>query len=173
MRVFIALLFPVQVVNKLSEKINELSKDYRGQYTLVNNLHLTLFYIGEVSKDQLKLVITSMKNIEFERFSYTLRGISSFKKKQRLVYVSIDYKKELMQLRERVVEALVKTGLEIEFSLFKPHVTLGRKVMIDEEWLTKLDFGPIDTGAIKISVMESKQINGVLRYIEIASSKFQ
>lgn len=64
--------------------------------------------------------------------------------------------------------ALLENGFNIEKHIFKPHITLGRRVRfynsIEKNIL--LD-EPLETKVNSISLMKSERINGKLIYMEI------
>lgn len=173
MRVFIALLFPKLIKDELYLTIEKFKDLYRGNYTSYDNLHLTLYYIGEVDNSLLIKVTESIKQIEYPKFDLKTVKLSSFKKstKHCLVNVKVDLNTQLKILQKRVLMALEKAGVVIDNSGFSPHITLGRKVEISLSDLEKFKFDQIDIPISRISVMESKRVDDELVYEEIAYKK--
>lgn len=169
MRIFIALLFSEIVKNKIFGLVNELEKKFEGNFTARDNLHLTLYYIGEIDKVLLEKVKKEIKEINFNKFSYETLGIGSFKNsfKHRLLHLTVKEDISLKSIHVKVLNALKKSGIEINNLDFTPHITLGRKVFINDLEMKSIKFSDISILASRISVMESKRIDGNLVYEEI------
>jgi 2'-5' RNA ligase len=169
MRIFIALLFPEAIKEKLYSVINECKDNFPGNYTAYNNLHLTLHYLGEVSEDKLNLLKESIKEIEFPSFTYTAKKIDSFKnnKAKKIVHLRVEKSTYLKMLHQKVINLLYGLGFELENTNFTPHITLGRKVEVSHEDILNIEFNKLLIPATRISIMESKRINDELVYEEI------
>ncbi len=169
MRIFIALQFPEFVKSELSKYIEILRNDYSGNYTLYDNLHLTIYYIGEVNEQELGSIIYSLKKVNLPKFSYKTAKLNSFKGRNnhRLVNFLIEDNPQLMELHFNVIKALKQAGVKISSENFTPHITLGRKVDIDVASLQKIEAKSLEILASRISVMESKRVDGVLVYVEL------
>ncbi len=169
MRIFIALQFPEGIKAELSEYIEILRKDYTGNYTLYDNLHLTIYYIGEMSEKELASIVENIKTINLHKFSYKTAKLNSFKgtNNHRLVHFLIENNPKLTELHLKVIKALKQANVKISSEKFTPHITLGRKVFIDGASLQKIEAQSLDILASRISVMESKRVDGVLVYEEL------
>ena len=169
MRVFIALLFPRIIKDRLSSYIEKLSENFPGNYTSYDNLHLTLYYIGEIDNFQLRKIINEFKKINLKKFDFEIGKIGSFKNSptQRLVHVQVKPNKSLTILYNQVIFALKSAGIVIDSTDFNPHITLGRKVEISLEELHKLETEELVVSTSRISVMESKRVDNELVYEEV------
>ncbi|MDT8336202.1 MAG: RNA 2',3'-cyclic phosphodiesterase [Candidatus Izemoplasmatales bacterium] len=169
MRIFIALLFPKLVKDKLYSYIESLKENYEGNFTNYDNLHLTLYYIGEINELQLKKVSNALKKINYSVFEYEIDDLSSFKNSptQRLVHFKVKPNFNLQVLRLKVINALKLAGIEVNSTEFTPHITLGRKVKMTIEELSKIKSDVLTVKANRISIMESKRLNNELVYEEI------
>lgn len=170
MRVFIALLFPKLIKDELFKYVSILEDKFKGNYTSCDNLHLTLYYIGEVNEELLRKITDRVNEIEYSKFQIETNNLSSFKNssKHRLVHVKVSLSSQLKILQKKVLMALEKTGLIIDNANFSPHITLGRKVEIDYSDLESLEDVRLDIAITRISVMESKRVDDELVYEEIA-----
>lgn len=169
MRIFIALLFSESIKKQLQEYIEKLSQNYEGNFTSYDNLHLTLYYVGETNEDLLRNIVEKLRQISFNRFIYKTNKISSFKgnKNHRLVNILINENKRLNLLHFYVVKALRSAGVNVKSTNFTPHITLGRKVYINEDELAQIEIDELEISASRVSVMESKRVNDTLVYEEI------
>ena len=169
MRVFIALLFSKNNKLQVFKQLKNLANNYKGNYTSYNNLHLTLYYIGEVNNILLQKVKQCIKSIKSSSFVYKTSGMDCFKIRQNncLVHLKIKNNSNLKELHDKVIVSLKNTGIKINIQKFTPHITLGRKVEINLADLKNIKTLPIELKANRISIMESKRNNGDLVYREI------
>ena len=170
MRIFIALLFPKLIKDRIHNTLEVLRDNYHGNYTSYDNLHLTLHYIGEVSSEMLEKITDSIMQIEYPKFQIKTANLSSFKNssKHRLVHVKVLLNAQLKLLHKRVIFALEKAGIEIDNASFSPHITLGRKIEIDFDELNDFKISELVIPITRISIMESKRVGEELVYEEIA-----
>jgi 2'-5' RNA ligase len=169
MRIFIALLFPDSIKKEIFKEIEKLSENYPGNYTSYDNLHLTLHYIGEVSSSKLSEIKEAIKSIEFPSFAFETSRFGAFKNRdiKRLIHLKIKDNHTLKLLHLRVINALKLIGVKIESENFTPHITLGRKVEIALDDVNNLPNKSLKIEASRVSIMESKRVNGILVYEEI------
>jgi len=169
MRIFIALLFNRQAKDNFFNFIEKLKANYPGNYTTYNNLHLTLYYIGEIDETMVETVIDSIKRIDYSQFSYQTIGLGSFKNtnKHKLVHLQIEENQELHDLHRLIISVLRKAGIKIDNANFTPHITFGRKVEISDHEFSEMEFSNLVLVANRISIMESKRVNGELVYQEL------
>ncbi|MFW5889241.1 MAG: RNA 2',3'-cyclic phosphodiesterase [Bacillota bacterium] len=169
MRVFIALLFSEKEKKLIFKELKSLAINFKGNYVKYDNLHLTMYYIGEIDSCLLKNVITGIKTIDFPKFNYKTLELDCFKNKknQCLLHLKIKNNAFLYKLRNIIISVLNDAGININKHKFTPHITLGRKVKIKQEDLKNINNIPLKFNANKISIMESKRINGELVYHEL------
>ncbi|MDD4069637.1 MAG: RNA 2',3'-cyclic phosphodiesterase [Candidatus Izemoplasmatales bacterium] len=174
MRIFIALLFSEEIKVELYNTIDHLRDLYDGNYTSFDNLHLTLHYIGEVDELLLEDVKTAIKSINFKKFKVKILKLSSFKNTSTscLVHRVIEKTISLKQLHLKTINALKLAGIKIDSDNFTPHITLGRKVKISKEDLLDILVDEVEVEFDRISIMESKRVDGDLIYEELDHKKF-
>jgi len=107
-----------------------------AKWTEPENLHLTLFFFGEIEDSRIESIRTAMKGLEQDAFNITFKRVGYFKRDSRptVVWVGIDENREL--------EALYQTGYKLFKNIvplrkknrFRPHLTLGRIKKVPSNW---------------------------------------
>ncbi|MBN2540853.1 MAG: RNA 2',3'-cyclic phosphodiesterase [Bacilli bacterium] len=170
MRLFIALLFPYEIkdtIYDVLEEVEEISED--GNFTDYDNLHLTVLYLGETSKEMYQRIKEKCSEIIIKPFSYETSHIGMFQKNKpkKIVYLGVKNNYTLQSLYNQVVIKLRELGLSIPTSKYTPHITLGRQVsLIADQDLERIQVKPLTIQADRISLMESTRVEGILTYIE-------
>jgi 2'-5' RNA ligase len=98
------------------------------------NFHLTLRFIGETDEAVAADIDDALARIRARRFNLQLAGTGVFGgDKPRSLWVGVERTAELVALRDKIEQALVRVGLAPEPRKFSPHVTLARlhKPMLD------------------------------------------
>jgi len=165
MRLFIAIQLP----NKIKEKLVEIQKFIAplGKLKLVEkeNLHLTLYFLGEVEKEKVNMLYCNLKNLsDISSFTLSLKGIGSFPSISypRVIWVGVEEgKEEVYLLHSKINECLTSIGFKSEKS-YHPHVTLARLKILREKkrWTEVVEkYASTHVGEFKVSewvLMESK-----------------
>jgi len=125
-RTFICIVPPKEIVKEIT-RVQELikNKQFIGKITEPENLHLTLKFLGEISKETLNKIKSILSNVYFNKFEATLSktGIFSYKKNPRIAWIKISGQ-GIFDLQAKIDEALSP--------LFKPeerfmsHLTIAR-----------------------------------------------
>jgi 2'-5' RNA ligase len=125
MRLFVALTLPEDIRQRLSGLANGLPG---ARWVKPENLHLTLRFLGEVDNLAAADVDDALAKIQCPGFDLGLNGIGHFGegRKLRALWVGVDASAELLRLREKIEQALIRVGLPPEPRKFKPHITLAR-----------------------------------------------
>lgn len=91
-------------------------------------LHLTLRFIGEVSRQSLLDIRSAASAVGQTPFSISLDGIGWFKRRERVdaLWAGVSPRDEVTALHRKLDRALVKIGFEPEGRAFVPHITLAR-----------------------------------------------
>lgn len=145
----------------------------KGTFTARENLHLTLNFIGETNRlDNIKkamnqAVIKSGTN----HFMLTIGGFGRFKRRDGdICWVGVEKETSLWRLQQQLVKELEAEGFRLEDREYKPHLTLGRRVISGDTFSTMLmeeAIQPMSMEVSKISLMNSEQLQGKLTYTEI------
>ena len=171
MRLFIAIGFEEDVKNRIIRVREELrNSSSSGNFTRDENLHLTLVFLGEVPGSRVKEIENIMEEIEEEPFELEFGSLGCFKRDlgKELWWLGCKKNRTLMKLQRQLSEKLYSSGFKIEKRQYKPHLTLGREVMIEgggKVFLSEsLEQKPIISHVSQISLMLSERINGKLTY---------
>ena len=170
MRLFIALNFNEKMKSDLYSVINRLDRfSEQGNFTRWENLHLTLHFLGETSN--INGLRTAMDKVNAKPFDLVFRGLGRFKRNGGDIYwVGAERSDALELLHRELSDALAEQGFPLEKGSFKPHLTLGRRVILKKNF-NKSEFEksiPLMTAHIeRISLMRSQRIQGKLVYTEI------
>jgi 2'-5' RNA ligase len=125
-RIFFAL-WPNSEIRSRLEGIDKLLPQDQGRFVAVNNLHITLSFIGEVDQAQLQAYAQAAGDINSEPFELVLDRLGYFARPRVLWLGGEHTPKSLLALVKRLNKALRKQGFKPERRPFKPHVTLLRK----------------------------------------------
>ncbi len=170
MRLFTALCFDEKTKNALFS-LSEKSKTFaEGNFTLRENLHLTLVFIGETERKS--EIESALSEIEFPKFSVDFSKTGTFEKG--IFWVGTSENKELENLQKTVFAKLKNLGFEPEEREFVPHITLARKFRPAENFpFDEIEKNLPGKPALinRISLMKSERINGELKYTEIFSKE--
>lgn len=124
-RLFVAIDLPPPV----KEQLNSIAFGVPGaRWVEVEQVHLTLRFIGEVSGSSFLDIEESLSRVTAPPFSIRLKGVGHFppRKHPRVLWAGVEANDTLMQLHNRVEAAIVRTGQEPEGRKFSPHITLAR-----------------------------------------------
>ena len=168
MRLFIAINFTDENRRILADAAELLRSNSRsGTFTREENFHLTLAFLGEVEPYNVKKLRQIMAAAADEAFDFEIGGLGKFKRTGGDIYwLGVERKPELMTLAKNLQDNLRAGGFDIEDRAFKPHLTLGRQVILNCD-PKSLDMPTIKCHAGRISLMQSERVRGVLTYTEI------
>lgn len=135
MRLFISVEIPDDIKNYLGKIQEEFIGNHSNKVGLVNvnNIHLTLKFLGEVQPNNVELIKENLKKIKFENFSVYLDMIGVFPSENyiRVIWVGLKPEKGILDLQKNIDEKLKK--LFKKEKNFKPHMTLARVKFIDDK----------------------------------------
>jgi 2'-5' RNA ligase len=176
LRVFIAINFSENTKMELSHIVCRFKKNaLSGNFTRKENFHLTLTFIGETSEvEKIKSAMDQALQIfKASCFELNLEGFGSFNRSEGdILWIGIEKNLILNEIHKAIVVELKKKGFKLEDRAFKPHLTIGRKVVMNETFVQP-PFAPIKSNVDRISLMKSEHINGKLVYSEIYSTRLQ
>ena len=124
-RLFVGLELPEEARARLSTLMSGLPG---ANWTPVENLHLTLRFIGEIDEDVAEEVDRELAAIDMPAFALTLAGVHFFGQaaKARHLWVGVEPSEPLIRLQAKVERACQAAGLTPEGRKFTPHVTIGK-----------------------------------------------
>ncbi|MDY4976239.1 MAG: 2'-5' RNA ligase family protein, partial [Clostridia bacterium] len=114
---------------------------------------------------------SAMDCIDAKPFSLYINGFGRFRRTGGDIYWrGIKPNKELEKIYGQLTKALIDRGFAIDVRPFKPHLTLGRQVVV-KDGFDRYDFEKnlpkLRADVNRISLMKSERINGRLTYTEI------
>ncbi len=124
LRLFVGIAFPPELKLRLSLLCTGVPG---AKWVDPGNLHLTLRFIGEITEDLAADVHEALGGIKAARFPLQLAGTGVFGgRRPHALWVGVERSSELVRLRDKVEQALIRVGLQPEQRKFAPHVTLAR-----------------------------------------------
>ena len=172
MRLFIAINFPAEMKAAIA-KIRDRIKDaaFRGNFTLTENLHLTLVFLGECDTQQTEVIKSIIEETKFSEFTLSLDKVGYFKRDGgNTWWVGLKENKSLSGLQADLSGRLRKKGFIMESRKYLPHVTIGREVKM-RTGLVQPEVPKICCIVTSIELMKSERFDGKLVYTSIFSKK--
>jgi 2'-5' RNA ligase len=170
MRLFIAINFNDETHSRLLALRDELrGKSEHGRFTLPENLHLTLAFIGEVGQKKAPKISAILETVDFDPFNAEINRLGAFSGGA-LWYAGLREDEPLMLLQREITYKLALCGFEMDGRKYSPHITLGREVVTDAKPWAIEPFGET-VGAIDL--MKSERIGGKLIYTAIDKRRAQ
>jgi 2'-5' RNA ligase len=165
MRLFIAINFNDGTRGGLLALRDELrSKSRSGNFSLPENLHLTLAFIGECDHARLAAAKAVVEAVRFEPFDVTVERVGSFRGDT--WWAGCHAAPRLLAVQRALSDGLREAGFAIENRKYNPHITLGREVVTDiEPWRIQ----PFGETAGRIDLMKSERAGGRLTYTAVHS----
>ena len=100
------------------------------KWTGLENLHITLAFLGDTDEDKINAVISMLKGVceGFGEFELVIKGAGVFKNfsDPRVIWTGIEPSGKLNLLNSSIKNGLKVSGISIEDRPFNPHLTLGR-----------------------------------------------
>lgn len=165
MRVFYALTFKKEDKDRIAVYRDQVANiSDKGRFILTDNIHLTLEFIGNIRSDELKFYEEALDGIPIEPLELTINRLGKFKKKNKdIIWLGLEKNDDLMDLQKNLIKHLEELGHESERGKYRPHITLGRQVIIGDN-LNSIYIEPLRVKAHSVALMESKRVNDVLVY---------
>lgn len=130
-RTFVAIKIQAEkeTLNQL-EDFKRLFKNDKIRWVSPENFHLTIRFIGNITREKLYELVDKLELIgEINRsFALKIKGAGYFKhsNKPRAVFLKICDSEELNVLVKQIERIVVECGFYEELKPFRPHLTLGR-----------------------------------------------
>ena len=169
MRVFYAVTFSEETKKSLVAYRDLMAnKSIKGRFTVMENFHLTLAFIGEVPGDTLEDLLVVLGELTLAPFQLEGTYIGAFEKKnRRILWMGLENNKVLKSLQKQLVGILTSLDIPLETRKYKPHITLGRQVLLAAD-LEELVIEPLHIIPKGIALMESKRVGDRLVYEPLA-----
>jgi 2''-5'' RNA ligase len=176
MRLFTAIDFDENIKNYLKNVTIEL-KDLctNGSFTHEENFHLTLQFLGEIHESKIANIKTAIEDAmkKHPNFTITANKVGSFGRSDgRIVWIGLQESTALMELQKTLSVNFRNLNIPFDEKEFKPHITLGRRIILKPEiknFSTIIDIDKITINVNCISLMESTKLNNKLVYSSLHS----
>lgn len=175
MRIFIAIEFSQHIKNYLQQvqqQITSLSRT--GNFTRVENFHLTLKFIGEIQPYRVKDITNVMGQAiaDFKPFKLYMGDLGYFQRRnKKIIWMGVKGELEILQdLVAQLNKSLESLGIREDNRRYFPHITLGREVSLLTPFSELSNTIPVHKNPIevcRISLMESRREKGRLVYLPL------
>ncbi len=140
MRTFIALEVTDEL-REITETIIEklMRRGFRANWVKPENLHLTLFFLGEMAEDKVDEMAQKLcdRLRGFPSFSFNVEGLGFFRRGRgpRVIWIGVEKNTALEKLHEEMKKELLKYGyLKEDSEKFAPHITVARVKHYPDMW---------------------------------------
>lgn len=132
-RAFIAIDISQEILAQLSRISEDLKQKTRNgaiRWVPVENIHLTLKFLGDVSLNNLEFLTDVLKSevSGHKQFVMSVGGIGAFPRVShpRVIWVGIEAPDELLAVQRGIEAQMARLGYERDARSFSAHLTLGR-----------------------------------------------
>jgi len=132
-RAFIAIDLSPEIQHQLSDVLERFTTQLDTlpiRWVGVNNIHLTLKFLGDVSLSNLMLLTDMIKSeiSSHNQFEISIGGAGAFpnNRQPRVIWVGVEGPQELLIIQNGIETAAARLGYVKEERAFSPHLTLGR-----------------------------------------------
>ncbi len=112
-----------------------------------------------------------MDQVSIEPFILVLKGLGRFRREGTHIYwAGVEPNKGLADVYQQLVKKLIAAGFNIDKRDYKPHLTLGRQVVLEPDFDWEVLSHTVllqDVVVTEICLMESTRIAGKLVYREV------
>ena len=166
MRIFIAINFNRATKERLLALRDEVCRDSSGgRFSLPENLHLTLVFLGECDGKQTAAAKSVLDAISFEPFDITIDCVGRFKRDGgEIWWAGVRENKILTDLQRTLTAGLCSNGFVCDKRKYSPHITLGREIVTTAN---PRQIEPFGETVASIDLMKSERIGGKLTYTAI------
>lgn len=127
-----------------------------------DNLHLTLFFLGQTDSEQQQRLISAAGQIKLAPFSLTLDTLSCFTKPKILYLAPSLLPDALLQLQQQVAQCCKAEGFSDIHDKYRPHITLARHAVCDAA--LQQPAAPLTLHISEFALYQSAQFDGRLQY---------
>ncbi len=132
-RTFIAVDLPPSVLEALGQVSSQLQEkllDTPVRWVNYQKMHLTLKFLGDISKENIGMVekILQSEAAKRQAMEIGIGGIGAFPKMRhpRVIWIGIEAPTDLFDLRRGIEDGVARLGYNYDKYDFTPHLTLGR-----------------------------------------------
>ena len=156
MRLFIALMLDGAAADELAALRDSLhDRSSSGSFVPRENLHITLEFLGECTPLERRKAEEAMESIAFSPFRITMDKLGFFSRPDGDTWwAGAEESAPLMNLSLDLRRELSERGFRLDKRRFRPHATLGRRVVTDA---AAGSIKPIYASAEAVSLMLSER----------------
>lgn len=166
MRLFVAINLSEEMKDALCSAQDRMyDRGVRGNYIPVENMHLTLAFIGEYPDAE--PILDALSTVPFSSFDITLDGIGCFGD---LWWAGIKESAALSSVVRRVRRTLAENEIPFDRKRFSPHVTLIRKA---SGRMPGIQIRPVSMSVSAVSLMRSDRGRNGMIYTELGAIEAQ
>ncbi len=164
MRLFISINFEEKVKDKIVSIIDTIKPfSSYGRFSHRDHIHLTLLFLGDIPSHKINTICKTMDSIKASPFIIKVDKIGNFKRDDGDIYwLGMENNESLLKLQKNLNDALMGENFSLEKRKYTPHITIGRKVKIKEEYVNDKALQSIDSFDISAEVfhlMKSENID--------------
>lgn len=167
MRLFVAILLELQLTEALTQAVERLRRESQsGRFPPPENHHLTLAFLGEVPSARVAAARRAMDQVSSSPFVLHTAGWGCFPRGGADIWwMGLRREPALLSVQSQLCAALRREGFALEERAFRPHLTLGREVVL-RPGVSPLDWdGPGEQSRVdSICLMESCREGGRMVY---------
>jgi len=166
LRLFVAININSETRSNLLALHDELrGKSERGRFSLPENLHLTLVFLGECDVAQVAAAKEAMDAVVFDPFDLVVERVGRFRRGGGDIWwAGVRENTVLLSLQQKLTSGLRSKGFHLEKREYSPHITLGREIVTEA---IPRPIEPFGETVSKIDLMKSEHIRGKLTYTSI------
>ena len=156
MRCFISINIPKEAEKEI-EKIQKKLPEFYGKKTELENLHLTLKFLSEISEEEIEKVKGKLREIKFKKFGSRINNLGVFSEKFiRIIWVYLTGCNRLQKIVDNKLKDLFKPEKR-----FMSHLTIARVKNVEDkkkflEELEKIKIPEIKFNVDKFYLMKSE-----------------
>ena len=170
MRLFCAINPPAATVDRLINLQDTLRGTASGgNYSLPENLHMTLVFLGEVPATDVAAARGAVVDLTCKPFTMVVDHVGRDRRRGReLWWAGIIECRELINLQRALARRLDARGCQFDRRPFRPHTTLAREVeTVGLPWPIEAFAWPVT----EVHLMKSERIDNQLVYTSLGTSK--
>jgi 2'-5' RNA ligase len=130
-----------------------------------DNLHLTLFFLGQVDSAQQQRLVAAAQQIKAPAFSLTLDHLACFAKPKILYLAPSVIPDALLQLQQQLAALCKAEGFSDSHDNYRPHFTLARHAICAEDYYQQV--APLTLQVSEFALYQSAQVESRLQYLSL------
>lgn len=131
MRLFVGIPVPQRVAQALLHYARGLRPGAESagksppRWTLAENMHLTLVFLGEVAEERLSAIAAEIEALRVPHLHLRINGLGTFPRAG-VLFAEIEPSPALVSLQDEVARRMARIGFKLEDRAYHPHLTLAR-----------------------------------------------